>query len=373
MLAIDMLPAGHGDALIVEYGTKKERHYILVDAGTYHSWIDVRTRLIKRRDPSYELFVVTHVDEDHIGGSIALLDDKALRDKIDQIWFNGYVHVESGSSVLGPVHGEQLTKRIAEGPWGWNNCFPKPATHRVGGPAVVPSKPTPNKDGSVGLPAYNLAGGARLVLVSPSGPKLKRMNTVWKQAVEDAHLVPGAGASGHNLAPKPFTTSVPKLPEAIDRNALIDLAAERERDGSAANGSSIAFVFEYDGKRLLLGADAHADVLAANLARYGEMVGERRPRIDLFKLPHHGSGANLSSALIEAIDCRRYLLSTNGDNFGHPDDTAIARAVLGSRGPIKFFCNYASDRTKPWVARGAHVGATFILPKPGRSGLRVPV
>jgi beta-lactamase superfamily II metal-dependent hydrolase len=373
MLAIEMLPAGHGDALVVEYGAGSQRHRLLVDAGTFHSWGDVRARLLARRDPSYEVFVVTHVDEDHIGGAIALLDDPVLRDRVDQIWFNGFVHVEAGSSVLGPVHGEQLTERIANGPYRWNDPFPKRRTRGVGGPAVVPTADTTNADGSVGLPAFSLPGGARVVLLSPSGPKLKRMRTKWEDTVTEAGLVAGAGTRGHNKAPRPTPTDAPQEPIPITQQRLEQLAAERERDGSAANGSSIAFVLEFGGKRLLLGADAHADVLAKNLARYAAMVDEERPRIDLFKLPHHGSGANLSNELVAAIDCRRFLLSSNGDNYDHPDDTAIARALLGAPGPVTFFCNYDSPRTQPWVDRGRPVGATFTLPKPGKSGLRVSV
>ncbi len=373
MLAIEMLPAGHGDALVIEYGSGTKRHRLLIDAGTFHSWNAVRARLLDRRDPSYEVFVVTHVDEDHIGGAIALLDDPVLRDRIDQVWFNGFVHIDAGSSVLGPVHGEQLTDRIASGPYRWNDPFPKRRTRGVGGPAVVPTADTTNPDGSVGLPAYLLPGGARVVLLSPSGPKLKRMRTTWASAVEAAGLVPGAGASGHNKAPRPTPPDAAQEPIPITQQRLEQLAAAGKRDGSAANGSSIAFVFEFGGKRLLMGADAHPEVLAANLARYGAMVGEARPRIDAFKLPHHGSGGNLSGQLVSAIDCRRYLISTNGDNFDHPDDTAIARAVLGSPGAVTFYCNYDSPRTGPWVKRGPPVGATFLLPKPGKTGLRLTV
>jgi hypothetical protein len=238
---------------------------------------------------------------------------------------------------------------------------------------VVPTADTTNTDGSVGLPAFSLPGGARVVLLSPSGPKLKRMRTKWEDTVTEAGLVAGAGTSGHNKAPRPTPTDAPQEPIPITLQRLEQLAAERERDGSAANGSSIAFVLEFGGKRLLLGADAHADVLAKNLARYAAMVDEERPRIDLFKLPHHGSGANLSNELVAAIDCRRFLLSSNGDNYDHPDDTAIARALLGAPGPVTFFCNYDSPRTQPWVERGRPVGATFTLPKPGTSGLRVSV
>jgi hypothetical protein len=41
--------------------------------------------------------------------------------------------------VLGPVNGEQLTKRIVEGGFRWNQGFVPKASHNVGGPVVVPS------------------------------------------------------------------------------------------------------------------------------------------------------------------------------------------------------------------------------------------
>ncbi len=364
MFAIEMLPAAHGDALVVEYGNKGEPpHRLLIDCGTYHTWTDVRKRLLARKDSHYELFVVTHVDEDHIGGSIALLDDPDLRHKIRDIWFNGYVHIDAGSSVLGPLNGEQLTSRIAKGPYRWNDCFPKRRTKGVGGPAVVPSAGP--------LPAFDLPGGAVAVLLSPSGPKLQLMKDKWEEKIKEAHL--GMGDDGHTKSPGLHMKSVAEAPPVVARSDLEVMAKRKQSDTSEANGSSIAFVLEFGKKRLLLGADAHADVLAANLVRYGERVGETRPRIDLFKLSHHGSGANLTSACLDAMSCRRFLVSASGHNHGHPDDSALARAILGASGPSTFYCNYASPRTQPWVARGAGVGATFTLPKPGREGLRVAV
>lgn len=373
MLAIEMLPAGHGDALVIEYGQGTSRHRLLIDAGTHHSWKEVGGRLRARKDSSYEVFVVTHVDEDHIGGAIALLDDPVLRDRINHIWFNGFVHIDSGSSVLGPVHGEQLTERIVNGPYRWNEPFPGGHARRAGGPAVVPTSDSKNADGSVGLPAFVLPGGARVVLLSPTGAKLKRMKSEWLKEVQKAGLVAGEGSSGHNKSPKPRAASADTEPTLVSRQRLEQLAATVERDGSAANGSSIAFVLEFGDKRLLLGADAHADVLVASLARYGQMIGEARPRIDVFKLPHHASGANVSNELISAMDCRRYLISTNGDSYDHPDNTAIARAVIGSAGPARFYCNYLSPRTAPWLKRGPPLGADFQIPQPDKPGVRVVV
>ncbi|HRN62418.1 MAG TPA: MBL fold metallo-hydrolase, partial [Luteimonas sp.] len=124
MLAVEMLPGGHGDALVVEYGSGTRLRRLLIDAGTAHSYEAVRKRLLERRDQKYEAFVVTHIDEDHIGGAVHLLNDPDLRHRIDHVWFNGYVHSERGGNVLGPLDGERLTRAIADGGYRWNAPFP---------------------------------------------------------------------------------------------------------------------------------------------------------------------------------------------------------------------------------------------------------
>ncbi|MGI5132099.1 ComEC/Rec2 family competence protein [Pseudonocardia sp. CA-107938] len=363
MLAVEMLPAGHGDALVVEYGTAADPHRILVDAGTFHAWDGVRAELLRRRNDRYEVFVITHVDEDHIGGALALLDDPDLRHRVDHVWFNGYVHCASGGNVLGPVNGEQLTRRIVTGGFHWNEGFTPRASAGVGGPVGVP------RNGP--LPAVNLPGGACAVLLSPTGAQLKRLAPVWQRVVVAAHLVAGAGAPGHTGSPRPHVKHVPPLPNPLDHAAITCLAAKNAADSSEANGSSIAFVVEHGGKRVLMGADAHAPVLAGGLQRYAARVGEPRPRFDLVKLAHHGSNANISTALLDLIDCRRFLVSTNGDNFAHPDDAALAKIIEAYGGGVTFYCNYRTGRTEPWALHGPGVGATVTFPRPGKQALRV--
>lgn len=361
MFAVEMLPAGHGDALVVEYGTTADSHQLLIDAGTYHAWEGVRAELMRRRRDKYEIFVVTHVDEDHIGGAISLLDDGNLNHRIDQVWFNGYVHCKSGGNVLGPVNGEQLTYRIARGGFHWNEGFTPRESIDVGGPVVVPS--------TGDLPSCDLPGGATVVLLSPNSPKLKAMAKSWVKAVKEA----GLGDPGHTSSPSPRDRAFDPLPEPLDLDQIAKLAAESASDSSPANATSIAFVIEYDRKRVLFTADAYASILTGGLRRYAKRVGEARPRMDLVKLSHHGSNANISFELLSLIDCRRWLVSTNGDNFAHPDDAAIAKVIVSSGTPVTFYCNYRTPRTIPWEKRGPGVGATFLFPKTGKLSLRVPV
>lgn len=364
MLAIDMLPAGHGDALVVEWGTRSDVHRLLVDAGTFHSWAAVRARLLARRRDRYEAFVVTHVDEDHIGGALELMEDPDLRHRVPEVWFNGYVHLARGGDVLGPVQGERLTRLIAEGGYRWNEPFRRRISRSVGGPAVVPAGTGP-------LPSFPLPGGAVLHLLSPSPAKLKKMEREWATVVRKAGLVPGEGADVAGRAPRPHDEEVAGLPAVMDRAALEALAAPSTRDRSEANGSSIAFLVEFDGKRALLGADAHDDVLVDSLHRFGRERGEDRVRIDLCKLPHHGSAANVTTDLVEAMAVRKYLVSSNGDNHGHPDAATMARLLVSSSRPATICCNHAGPHTEPWVARAAAVGAKVVLPAAGKAGLRV--
>ena len=365
MLAVEMLPAGHGDALIVEYGSGSKVHRLLIDCGTIFSYEDVRTRLLARADDRYEAFVITHIDEDHIGGAVPLLDDRDLRDHIENVWFNGFVHSKKGGNVLGPIDGEALTKRICDGGYKWNKPFPGKVSPVVGGPIVVPSKGD--------LPTFPLEGGATVYLLSPSGKKLKRMAEVWDQVVTAAGLVPGQGADHGNRPPKPHEKDVKELPEILSKSELDALAKPTPGDSSPANGSSIAFILEYDGARVLLGADAHSSTLVSSLRRFAQMVGEQTARIDMCKLPHHGSQANVTTRLIEAMDSSRYLVSTDGMTFGHPDDAALARVVRTSASPAQFYCNYASPRTLGWVKRAEAVGAKIILPPNGATSMRVEV
>jgi hypothetical protein len=318
---------------------------------------------MSRHNDRYEVFIITHIDEDHVGGALSLLDDFNLRDRVPHIWFNGYVHCESGGNVLGPISGEQLTERIVEGPFYWNrqpgaaskpSPFQPPASHEVGGPIVIPS--------SGDLPCIDLPGNAKIVLLSPTGPTLKALALKWKARAIEAGLVAGKGAPGHTVGPKAKDRVVDPLPDPLNHDRLLNLAKVRKKDSSLTNKSSIAFVLEYDTNRVLFAADAHAPVLAEGLKRYARRIGEPRPRIELVKLAHHGSNKNVSPTLLDLIDCQRFLISTNGDIFSHPDDAAIAKVMTTRPEPVTFYCNYRTVRTAPWEQRGPAVGATFVFP-----------
>lgn len=343
MLRIEMLPARHGDSILIEYGGRSPAHRVLIDGGTGSSAPAIAARLAQIGAPAaLDLVVVTHVDEDHIGGMLKLMARKAFT--AEDFWFNSYRHLFPPDK-LGGVMGEQLSDAIRDAEFAQNAAFDD---HSV----VVPD------DGA--LPKLELPGGAAVTLLSPTWDKLERLQPKWLAECQKAGIVAGEGA-----APPDVLGKHPP-PVAIDVDEL--LAVRFNEDNSPANGSSIAFVFEFDGKRVLFGADAHPSVVLGSLQR----LSPAPVALDAVKLCHHGSRNNTSTALLDHLACERFLISSSGETFGHPDPETLAR-IVSRDGHKQLMFNYDSEYTNPW-ARAAlrkKYGYDITLPDDNQHGLTV--
>ena len=125
-------------------------------------------------------------------------------------------------------------------------------------------------------------------------------------------------------------------------------ATTTKKDNTAPNGSSIAFLMEFGGRSCLFAADAFATVLYPALARLAQRRGLKRLEVDVFKLPHHGSQANVLSPLFDVVRAKHYVVSTNSARFEHPDDVAMARVITMGGPNHAIWFNYATERTKHW-------------------------
>ena len=119
---VEILPAGYGDSILIEYGENKVTNKVLIDAGPYFAFNELAKRFqaIIEAKTSLELFVITHVDCDHIDGAITLLNAQQQKLKIKQIWFNSYAHL---SDELGAPEGDILSALIEEKKIPWNTSF----------------------------------------------------------------------------------------------------------------------------------------------------------------------------------------------------------------------------------------------------------
>jgi beta-lactamase superfamily II metal-dependent hydrolase len=332
-VSITALPVAHGDALWVEYGRRSDTHRLLIDGGPASTYKEVRAWLAKLPPTKrrIDLFVVTHIDADHIDGAILLLQElQQLGISIEEVWFNGWRQLGQDASeedMFAPAQGEFLGALIQEAQLRWNAAFMTDAV-------VVPDTgPLPRRD---------LAGGASLTLLSPQPRQLRRLRRNWYTVARDAGWPPGDTTSALNRLAARHDYEPP---------ARIDVfGGERYgADNSVANGSSIAFVLEYEGIRCLFTGDAVASVLTKGLERLAAEPRTGELRFDLVKLPHHGSMANINERLVELMVADRFLVSTNGAQYGHPDAEAIELILKHTAVPNpQLYFNYDSDTTRQW-------------------------
>ena len=350
MIHLEALPADDGDCLWIEWpDTHGATHRMLVDGGR-GSPRQIPPGLADRlaRQPedqrTFDLVVCTHIDVDHIGGLLALAGDPPAGFRAADVWFNGRRHLDQ----LGPAQGDTLSDALTRHSVPWNQAFGEAAV-------VVPARGE--------LPVIELPG-LRVTLLSPTRAQLATLARSWPRVLAEAET---------GLAPAGPAPDLLRREDADREVELHRLAARPYTpDGSAANASSIAFLAEDDdGGRVLLAADATAEVLAASLRR---LAAGGRYRVDLCKVPHHGSRHNTSPDLLALLDCRHWLLSTSGHRHGHPNREAMARILCRPDEATAWF-NYRGQTTEEYAgpALGARYGFAAVHPAPGRPGIALRV
>jgi hypothetical protein len=334
MFTIEMLPARNGDALWIEYGDANRPNRVLIDGGTpgTRPVLEERIGALPEGDRHFELLVVTHIDSDHIGGILGLLEKRRVEITVGDVWFNGWRHLpETPLESLGPVQGERLTKCLIGPPARpWNEHFD-------GGPVEIPI------DGSR-PEAIQLPGGLHVTVLSPGRKELWVLKKEWQRVLGKAGLDPNLAPPGEPeaLAPGLERLGPPPLPDVA---ALA--AVESRTDDTEANGSSIVVLAEFDNRRALLAGDAHPDVLIRGIDSLVGLGGALDA--DVFKVPHHGSQFNVTTEMLRRVVTHRYLFSTDGtgNGFSHPDPQAIAK-VLANGQPEELWFNYRTERNRIW-------------------------
>ena len=342
-ITLEVLPASYGDALLVTCRTGRRAWRMLIDTGPDEVYPQLRQRLLalpKQRNGRrwLDLLVVSHIDHDHIGGARQLLVDEELKLDFGDVWFNA-----PRPAARGVAEGQDLADVLGSGRPGlpWNRA--------MGGRHLV----TPARGGGVQLGAQ---GAPTLTLLSPDPTSLTALWKVWDRTL--AQLQAPAKPKG---GPPP----VQALPAD-----LASLVGRSTPDRAVANASSIAFLLEHGGASVLLCADAVPGVLVPALKGLATRRGVERLAVDAIKLAHHGSRGNVTTELLDRVDARQVIVSTDGKIFGHPDDEALARVVRARKGQgLVLGFNHDNERNRRWDDAGlkARYGYEVRFPEgPGR-------
>ncbi|MFD0416674.1 ComEC/Rec2 family competence protein [Streptomyces sp. NPDC127108] len=335
MIRLRMLPAEDGDCLLLEYGDDTFMRRILFDGGRHGTYGRIKP-LLAELDGLIDVLVVTHVDQDHILGVLALLEDPDRTVEFGDVWFNGFDHLHD-REIFGAVDGEKLTTELIAQQLPWNTAFE-------------------GRSIEVGHPLTWFDDGSTMEVLAPDRRLLESLIPTWKAKCQEAGLIPGVDPLEREAAP------------GIERFGAIDVdelaAAPFKRDRSPTNPTSIALLFEFEGTRIVFTGDADDPRLVDSIRPRAEDEGGRL-RIDALKVAHHGSSKNVSNELLGLLDCGRYLISTNGKVHGHPDDIAIARILKNGGASKDLVFNYR-DRAADWDLAGLkqEFGYRVLAPAP---------
>ena len=95
MLKIKLIPAEHGDSILLSIDDRNKNFNILVDGGltrTYQNHLKTMIQDIQNNGDKIDLIVCTHMDTDHISGLIPIVYN-ADEGFIKNIWYNGLLQI----------------------------------------------------------------------------------------------------------------------------------------------------------------------------------------------------------------------------------------------------------------------------------------
>lgn len=324
---LTMLPAADGDCLLISWGEGEgQLFHAVIDGGRAAAYPYLRERLvaISKAKEKLALYVLTHIDADHVEGALSFLNDTERPIAPDQVWFNGARHFMP-KDRRSMKQGDDFSNLLDDLNWPLNTTF-------HGGTA---STDGPQRTIDI--------EGLKITMLSPTPRRLAALAVKWRDWRQEIERAQAEEQQPGTRRRRPVTPIADPL-------IVEDLIADGETDRELANGTSIAFVAEWNERRVLLAGDAHPDVLAESIRPLAEAEGGRY-RVDLFKASHHGSAKNTSRELLQLLDCRAMAVSTNGAIHGHPDPQAIARFIAFSPpGRKRLHFNYATPRSLPWLA-----------------------
>lgn len=347
-----VLPAHNGDALLLEYlGIDQQFHRIWIDGGLVKTYMEKGRPVLKsliQQEAKIDLMVVTHIDQDHIGGVLAFVNDSNLnKDFVERFWFN------SGLLIASQFDHEPDRRRDV----GFQTIGFQTRSLNQGiklEEFLLKTKRWHEKP--IQQPHEEEIAGAKIKVLSPNEENLMKLDREWE--AEEA-------SSSRSIPDTDFEESIEVL-----------AAKKEEEDSSIANGSSIAFLFSLQNKRILFLGDAHPSDIVQALKKLGYSK-KKKLKVSYVKLSHHASKKSVSYALLELLDCQNYIISTDGSRHGLPNKEALARIVLDpSRdraNRLYFLFNHNNAHLKSIFPESEQIRYNFqcSYPPEGQEGLLI--
>jgi beta-lactamase superfamily II metal-dependent hydrolase len=359
-MKLSLLPAGKGDCILV---TGADGRRLLVDGGVPDSYRRYVAKELAKLD-KMDVVCVSHIDQDHIGGILQLMDDMVAwkvhhyqranenpkhpvpqvpsPPKVGKIWHNAF-HEQVGQNagaiqsvlaatatvlsgaeqanlrVLAQDHHElaqsvgealRLSRRVGAGQLG------VPLNPEFGGKLMLVGDD----------PVKIRLGGMKLTVIGPFKEDLKKLRSEWddwlrhnKETLRDIQRE-ARSDEGQLKASDPNRLLGPLIAQA-------QVLGNRTKV-TTPNLASLMLLAEEQAVRVLLTGDGHGGDVIRGLEHAGKLSGGTM-HVDVLKVQHHGSENNLDQAFCKAITADHYVFSANGAHQ-NPDVRVVA-AIIDSR------------------------------------------
>jgi len=310
-MKIKFLKAFSGDAILISFKEGTQSRNILIDGGmpaTYiqkgkngkpeYGELNEAIDTIRESGQKIDLLILSHVDDDHIGGVLKWFEkDMEAPKLIGKVWFNSgrliseyFDEPENAENLLKLNPDESTLTSIGQG---------------VKFEDYIEKNGIWDRSIVIALEYFEYLG-IKFKILSPSPDKLKLLLGKWEKE-----------------APESLDTSEEKNDYSLTLAQHIEKDKFKE-DPAIHNGSSIAFIITFGKKNFVFLADAHPTVVVKSLKEFGYSK-EKPLKAELVKISHHGSKANNNKEMLELIETRKYVISTNGDRHAHPNKQFLAR------------------------------------------------
>jgi len=302
-----------GDAITISNNDKENPVNIVIDGGYIGTYLQcLKAGLNSLPGKKANLWILTHLDADHINGMVAFLRDPKMvkKFKLEEVWLNCFDHFEvaSESTAVSVGKAMEIRDKLLE-------------------------NETSLKCNLINRTEWE-KGSLSVDVLSPDLETFNELKIHWEEELERYK--------------KPVGEVQISKKDSDDYDYTIDeLAAKKyciENSNDITNKSSIAFILKDEKKSILFLGDAPASKIVSALEQR-LVPGQRRFFFDYVKLAHHGSRYNISKELLGLINCSCYVISGDG-LAGHylPDKETLAKILChderNKEDPIEFIFNY---------------------------------
>ncbi len=409
--------ADKGDSLLLTGADKKS---MLIDGGTPSAYPDFVAPRLKAALPAggkLDVVVLSHIDEDHIGGVLGLLND-AFEWKIYDLhqqagdtqfaqpassrppavlglWHNAFHELVSDNvgDIREMLAANALGLRLVDAPWARHagarsatiaNSIPQAmrVSRRVSADQLkIPLNAPANgklmlvRDGQAPVKV----GGMKATVIGPQPADLTKLRVAWNKWLKDQAnraTIDKIRDQGEKDA-KRIQASYPRA----DAERLAQ-AAQQLGDRTAVtppNLASLMLHVEEAGSQILLTGDGHSDDVEKGLEATGKLAPNTGLHVQVLKVPHHGSEHNTTKQFPRRITADHYVFCGNG--FMRNPELEVIKAYLESRlshdparrspnlqAGNKFHFWFSCDATKMPTKYRPHMKRVTTLVKQAASG-----